>query len=99
MLCFESLRLFCRNEIGLSFRGVVSNADFRKLKDELEKLFLWGEAFKDGKLDRALEMDDESRISVLQLLIDIGEVIVNGMSIPINRIAQPLPGEALLYLG
>lgn len=77
-LCFESLRLLCRNGLSSSLSGAVGSASLRKLRNELENLYLWGEAFKDGKLDRALESDEESKICVLQLLVDIGDLLFNG---------------------
>ena len=77
-LCFESLRLFCRKEGRLSLRGEGGKASLMRLRNELEKLYLWGEAFQDGKLDRALKMDEESKSSVLQLLVDVGDLLIQG---------------------
>ena len=49
------------------------------LKDELGKLYLWGQAFGDDKLDRALEYSDEVRGNVLESLGDIGRLLLRGI--------------------
>ncbi len=48
------------------------------VKEELGRLYLWGESFPDGDLDRALEQSDEIRNNVLDLLRGIGETLIRG---------------------
>lgn len=48
------------------------------LKEELGKLYLWGEAFENGKLDKALELSEDLRDIVLELLCAIGDTITRG---------------------
>ena len=73
-LCLYVLRQICRQEQckSLSANGIST------LKEELGKLYLWGEAFKNGKLDRALEYSDEVRDTVLESLGDIGRILLRG---------------------
>lgn len=49
-------------------------------KEGLERLYIWGEGFSDGNLNRALEESDEIRDNVLELLLGIGETLVRGKS-------------------
>ena len=74
-LCLCLLRYLCRQEQNIaSKRHRVST-----LKEELGRLYLWGEAFKNGKLDRALEYSDDVRGNVLDSLRDIGKLLLRGM--------------------
>ena len=43
----------------------------RNLKNQMARLFLWGEGFSDGRLDKALDLSDELKCLVLQLLCDL----------------------------
>ena len=73
-LCLRVLRQICRQEqYNSSSRNSIS-----KPKEELGKLYLWGQAFRDGKLDRALEYSDEVRGNVLELLGHIGRLLLRG---------------------
>ena len=74
-LCLHLLLSLCQREQNIpSKRQKVSN-----LKEELGKLYLWGEAFRSGKLDRALEYSDDVRANVLDSLGDIGKILLRGM--------------------
>ena len=46
------------------------------LKDELAKLYLWGEDFGGGELDDVLEHSEDLRKIVLELLGDIGRTLL-----------------------
>ena len=74
-LCLHVLRQVCRQDE----RGSSSGNSTSMLNEELGKLYLWGQAFGDGKLDRALEYSDEVRSSVLESLADIGRLLLRGM--------------------
>ncbi len=73
-LCLRVLRQMCRQE---QYQSSSGNS-ISMLKEELGKLYLWGEAFRDGKLDRALEYSDEVRSNVLESLGDIGRLLLRG---------------------
>ena len=73
-LCLHVLRQVCRQ----GERGSSSGNGTYMLKEELGKLYLWGQAFGDGKLDRALEYSDEVRGNVLESLGDIGRLLLRG---------------------
>ncbi len=48
------------------------------LRECLGRLYLWGESFGNGELDRALEESDELRESVLERLSHIGKLLLRG---------------------
>lgn len=48
------------------------------LKEELGKLYLWGESFGLGELDDALDHADDLRNIVLNLLGDVGRSLLRG---------------------
>ena len=74
-LCLCLFLFLCQREQNIpSKRHKVPN-----LKEELGKLYLWGEAFRDGKLDRALEYSDDVRRNVLDSLGSIGKILLRGM--------------------
>lgn len=74
-LCLYLLRYLCRQEQNISSKSHHTSA----LKEELGRLYLWGEAFKDGKLDRALEYCDDVRGNVLDSFRDIGKLLLRSM--------------------
>ena len=47
-------------------------------KEELGRLYLWGESFGDGCLDKALEQSDEIRDNVFELFRGIGGTLLRG---------------------
>lgn len=74
-LCLRLLRYLCQQEQNdPSKRHRVSS-----LKEELGRLYLWGEAFANGKLDRALEYSDDVRGNVLESLRDIAKLLLRGI--------------------
>ena len=73
-LCLLVLRQICRQ----GERGSSTGNGSTMLKEELGKLYLWGQAFGDGKLDRALEYSDEVRSNILESLGDIGGLLLRG---------------------
>lgn len=74
-LCLRLLRYLCQQEQNISSkRHRVSS-----LKEELGRLYLWGEAFGNGKLDRALEYSDDVRDNVLDSLKDIAKLLLRGI--------------------
>ena len=74
-LCLHVLRqVCCQRE-----RGSASGNGTSMLKEELGKLYLWGQAFGDDKLDRALEYSDEVRGNVLESLEDIARLLLRGI--------------------
>lgn len=77
-LCLRLLLFLCRREQNLPSKS----HNVSDLKEELGKLYLWGEAFRSGKLDRALEYSDDVRGNVLDSLGDIGEILLRGNDSP-----------------
>ena len=74
-LCLRLLRYLCKQEQNdSSKRHRVSS-----LREELGRLYLWGEAFGNGKLDRALEYSDDVRGNVLESLRDIAKLLLRGI--------------------
>ena len=74
-LCLHLLLFLCQREEDIPSR----RQKVPKLKEELGKLYLWGEAFRSGKLDRALEYSDDVRANVLDSLGDIGKIVLRGI--------------------
>lgn len=74
-LCLHLLLFLCQREQNVpSKKSKAAN-----LKEELGKLYLWGEAFRSGKLDRALEYSNDVRGNVLDSLGGIGKILLRGM--------------------
>lgn len=73
-LCLELLRFLSRQNI-CKPHGKALTPD---LKEEVGRLYLWGEVFGNGELDRALDYSDDVRKSVLRSLGDIGKSVLNG---------------------
>ena len=48
------------------------------LKEELGKLYLWGEVFAHGDLIRALDQSDDLKDDILDLLSNIGRILLQG---------------------
>ena len=49
--------------------------------EDYHKLYLWGEVFDTGELDKALEQSDDLRDSVVDLLGTIGHLLLRGESL------------------
>ena len=79
LLSREGLQRLCRRNTGSS----LLESSLSTLKEELGKLYLWGEAFENGKLDEALEHSENLRDTVLELLCAIGDIIIRGQH-PVN---------------
>lgn len=61
----------------------------RSLKESLSKLILWGDGFRDGRLERIIRQSDDLRESVLDLLVAVGRTLISGRSYE-NDIDAPL---------
>ena len=48
------------------------------LREELGRLYLWGEAFENRHLDKALEQSEDLRDTVLEFLCAIGDSVTRG---------------------
>ena len=70
----QGLQQLCRQEEYIPRLNLSQSA----LKEELGRLYLWGEAFENGKLDKALEQSEDLRDTVLEFLCAIGDIIVRG---------------------
>ena len=70
----QGLQQLCRQE------GYIPrlNSSQSALREELGRLYLWGEAFENGKLDKALEQSEDLRDTVLEFLCAIGDSIIRG---------------------
>ena len=70
----QGLQQLCRQEGSIPRLNLSQSA----LKEELGRLYLWGEAFENGKLDKALEQSEDLRDTVLEFLSAIGDSIIRG---------------------
>ena len=73
-MCLQGFQQLCRQEQAVYAPGPRSYL----LKEELGKLYLWGESFSPGELDKALDQYEDIRDNVLDLLVDLGELIICG---------------------
>jgi len=60
--------------------GWLSKKDTRCLKEFLGYLFLWGDGFRDGRLEIVLEESDDLKESVVGLLMTVGTVLISSKS-------------------
>ena len=56
----------------------ISKKGTRSLKESLGKLFLWGDSFRDGRLEIVLDASDEIKESVLSTLATVGRILIQG---------------------
>ena len=73
-LCLHQLQAFYRQEREKHSSKSGSNV----LRECLGRLYLWGEPFGVGELDRALEQSNELRDNVLERLGHIGKLLLRG---------------------
>lgn len=73
-LCLHALRRVYIQERGKHTFGSPSNG----LRECLGRLYLWGEYFGKGELDKALEESDDLKESVLERLGHIGKLLLRG---------------------
>ena len=74
-LCLEVLRDICQQKITLTW-AKPSQGLTHVLKDELGKLYLWGEGFATGELDKALNHAEDLRRVVFKTLKQIGQPLL-----------------------
>ena len=73
-LCKSVLRDLCSQEQGPPSKRSQSLL----LKEELTKLYLWGQNFSPGELDTALGHADDARYIVLDALGNVGQSLLRG---------------------
>lgn len=73
-LCLRALQDFNSQERDKHSSGSCSVV----LRECLGRLYLWGEPFGVGELDRALEQSDELKDNVLERLSHIGKLVLRG---------------------
>ncbi|PMD42143.1 hypothetical protein L207DRAFT_306462 [Hyaloscypha variabilis F] len=67
----------------------VSRKDVRSLKQSLGDLFLWGDGFRDGRLEKVVEESDDLEETLVSSLIGIGRRLVSIIDAPIESIILP----------
>ena len=72
--CLQGFKQLCRQEL----EGYARGAQSYLLREELGKLYLWGESFNPGELDKALDEYEDLRDNVLDLLVNLGELVIRG---------------------
>ena len=73
-LSLLNFRQYCRED---SDRG-SSRSRIVSLTESLQRLYLWGDTFDTGDLDRALDQDHDLKHTVIKQLAHIGKVILHG---------------------
>jgi len=56
----------------------ISRKDVRNLKQSLGDLFLWGDGFRDGRLEEVVEESDDLEETLVSSLVRIGRLLISG---------------------
>ncbi|KAL3418590.1 hypothetical protein PVAG01_10306 [Phlyctema vagabunda] len=64
----------------LKIFSFLNTGDDKLFKRSLGKLFLWGDSFRDGKLDNVLDESDNLKGAVVASLVGIGKVLLHKQS-------------------
>jgi hypothetical protein len=62
-----------------------SHKEVKALKQSLGNLFLWGDGFRDGRLQSILEESDDLKETVLSSLVGIGRLLISSESSLVTR--------------
>lgn len=88
-LCLHTLQDFCcqqRNQRS-------SKSCYHALRECLGRLYLWGEPFGVGELDKALEQSDELRDSVIERLGHIGKLLLRSKTLNLQMGFADIPNR------
>jgi hypothetical protein len=58
----------------------ILRKDIKALKQSLGNLFLWGDGFRDGRLESVLEESDDLKETLVASLVEIGRLLVSSES-------------------
>jgi hypothetical protein len=58
--------------------AAVSKRDLKILKRSCGRLFLWGDEFRDGKLESVLEESEDLKETIVESLTSIGRALISG---------------------
>ena len=72
--CLREFQQLCRKKQ----EGYAHGSRSYLLKEELDKFYMWGESFGPGELDKALDESEELRDNVLDLLVNLGDLLICG---------------------
>ena len=93
LLCLDLLRCMYKRERN----STPPRSQAATLKRELGRLYLWGESFEPGHLDRVLEQSDGLRDTILGLLCAIGELLIRGKTGIIDQLKNPVLFRFMFY--
>jgi hypothetical protein len=65
--------------------STISRKDVKALKQSLGNLFLWGDGFRDGRLESVLEESDDLKETVVSSLVGIGRLLISSESSLVTR--------------
>ena len=71
---FFATVLQCTSKLG---NGIAGEYQFGTLKEQLDRLYLWGRGFEDGKLASVLAQSDKLRDNVLGLLSGTSQLLID----------------------
>lgn len=74
-ICLDALQHLYRQKEGEESH----QSDSLVLRDDLQRLYLWGEAFEHGALDQASSRCNDLKAALLELLGDIGRLILQSI--------------------
>jgi hypothetical protein len=55
----------------------ISRKDVKALKRSLGNLFLWGDGFRDGRLESVIEESDDLKETLVSSLVEIGRLLIS----------------------
>jgi len=64
------------------------NRSLKSLKESLGNLFLWGDGFRDGKMERVLDESDDLRETVMTSLVGIGRLLISSKTLDLSRCVE-----------
>jgi hypothetical protein len=69
--------------------SVLYQSDDAPFKEELGRFYLWGEGFRDGRLDVILATSPYLRVTILRFLVNVGDILTTSKSGASNRVIFP----------
>jgi len=65
--------------------GGPTGIESRPLKDCLSRLFLWGEGFGGGQLDKIIQRSDALKSTILQFIAAISKILLDSEYLPATK--------------
>lgn len=79
LACLDAFKILCQDEVQNRLKRVqpTKSSQSQFLKHQLGRFHLWGKSLSDGSLDKAVEVLDDLKRTVLVLLCDISREVLS----------------------